>query len=161
MIVVSDASPLIALAIIGEIDLLRRLYGEIVVPEAVYREVTNSRPFAPGAAEFRAAAWIRARAVNDRLLVCALSLELDPGEAEAIALAVEVDAELLLIDERRGRIAAMRLGRRVVGVLGALIEAKQRRIVPEVRPLLDRLATDAGFRISRELRARVLETAGE
>ncbi|MBD0321652.1 MAG: DUF3368 domain-containing protein [Gemmatimonadetes bacterium] len=161
MIVVSDASPLIALATIGELGLLRRLYDEIVVPEAVYREVASTRPSAPGAAEFRAASWVRTHAVQNRLLVNALSLQLDVGEAEAIALAVELNAELLLIDERRGRTAATRLGRRVVGVLGALVEAKQRKFVLEVRPLLDRLAVDAGFRISPELRARVMETAGE
>lgn len=149
MIVVSDASPLIALASIGELSLLHRLYGEVLVPEAVYREATASRPSAPGAMEVRGAAWITVRAVKDRVLVVALSLDLDPGEAEAIVLAVETDAELLLMDERRGRIAATRLGRRVVGVLGALSDAKRRGLVPAVRPLLDALAADAGFRTAR------------
>ncbi len=161
MIVVSDASPLIALAAIGELGLLRLLYGEVLVPEAVHREATASRPSAPGAVEVRDATWIGVRSVTDRVLIAALSLDLDPGEAEAIALAVETDAELLLMDERRGRVAATRLGRRVVGVLGALIEAKQRGLVPAVRPLLDALADDAGFRISAELRKRVSEAAGE
>jgi hypothetical protein len=99
--------------------------------------------------------------VADRVLVAALSLELDTGEAEAIALAVEVDAELLLIDERRGRNAATRLGRRVVGVLGALVEAKHRGHLPSRRPVMDRLAIEAGFRIKDELRERVLAAAGE
>lgn len=161
MIVVSDASPLIALAAIGELSLLHRLYGEVLVPEAVHLEATASRPSAPGAVEVRDASWITVRAVKDRVLVAALSLDLDPGEAEAIALAVESGADLLLMDERRGRLAATRLGRRVVGVLGALTDAKQRGLVPAVRPLLDALATDAGFRISHELHRRVLEAAGE
>lgn len=161
MIVVSDTSPLIALATIGKLDLLKQLYGEVLVPRAVHDEAASVRPEAPGAMEVRSASWIHVRAVNDQLLVAALSLHLDVGEAEAIALAVESDADLLLMDERRGRLAAMRLGRRVVGVLGALVEAKQRNLITHVRPLLDTLATDAGFRISPELHARVLEAASE
>jgi hypothetical protein len=161
VIVVSDTSPLIALATIGRLDLLRQLYGSILVPRAVHDEAASERPEAPGAAEVRSAAWIQVRAVNDARLVAALSLHLDVGEAEAIALAVETDADLLLMDERRGRQAAMRLGRRVVGVLGTLVEAKQRNLISQVRPLLDTLAGDAGFRISPELHARVLEAAGE
>jgi hypothetical protein len=133
----------------------------VLVPEEVYREATASRPSAPGAVEVRDANWIVVRAVNDRMLVAALSLDLDPGEAEAIALAVETNADLLLKDERRGRVAATRLGRRVVGVLGILIDAKLRGIVPAVRPLLDSLTTNGGFRLRQELRRRVLESAGE
>jgi predicted nucleic acid-binding protein len=131
------------------------------VPRAVHEEAASVRPEAPGAAEVRTAAWIQVRAVSDQLLVTALSLHLDVGEAEAIALAVESDADLLLMDERRGRVAALRLGRRVVGVLGALVEAKHRDLITEVRPLLDALASEAGFRISPELGARVLIAAGE
>lgn len=161
MIVVSDASPLIALATVGQLDLLRALYGRVAVPVVVYQEVTEVRPAAPGAAIIRAAKWIAVRPVEDRVLVDALSLNLDAGEAEAIALAVETNADLLLMDERRGRAAAMTLGRRVVGVVGVLIEAKMREVLAEVAPVLDSLRADAGFRISDELRARALAAAGE
>lgn len=161
MIVVSDASPLIALAAVNQIELLRCLYGRVLVPEAVRREVVEQNPGAPGAAQVQTAEWIQAEPVQDRILVEALRIELDRGEAEAIALAVERRADLLLMDERRGRSAAVRLGRRVVGVLGLLIEAKHKEHLPEVKPVLEALERDAGFRISRELYARVLAEAGE
>ena len=161
MIVISDASPLIALAAIQKLDLLRALYSELVIPAAVYDEITAVRPTAPGANGVREAEWIQVRSVKNRALVEALTLELDAGEAEAIALAVELNADLLLMDERRGRIAATRLGRRVVGVLGMVIEAKAAGILPAVRPVVDALTTDAGFRISQALLEKVLASAGE
>ena len=161
MIVVSDASPLIALAAVGQLDLLHDLYGEVLVPEAVQNEVTLVRPAAPGAAAVSLAGWIRVLPVQNLALVAAMSVELDPGEAEAIALAVEEGADLLLIDERRGRIAASRLNQRVVGVLGILVEAKQRNLISLVRPVLDALASQTGFRVSQALRDRILLVAGE
>jgi predicted nucleic acid-binding protein len=160
VIVVSDASPLIALAAVEQLDLLRQLYVEVLIPEAVYREATTVRD-APGAAEVSAVKWVHVQSVRDRVLIEALAVELDVGEAEAIALAVERGADLLLIDERRGRQAAARLGQQVVGVLGVLIEAKYRGHLPAVRPVLEALATGAGFRVSDALYSRVLEVAGE
>jgi uncharacterized protein len=160
VIVVSDASPLIGLAAVGQLDLLQHLYGEVVIPAEVHRELTTSSD-APGAAQVESASWIRVQAVQNRSLVDALSLQLDVGEAEAIALAVEVEAELLLMDERRGRSAAVRLGRRVVGVLGVLIEAKRSGHLPAVQPVLEALTVQAGFRFSEQLRRQVLEAAGE
>jgi uncharacterized protein len=160
VIVVSDASPLIGLAAVGQLDLLQRLYGEVVIPVAVHRELTTSSD-APGAAQVASASWMRVQAVQDRSVVDALSLHLDVGEAEAIALAVEVEAELLLMDERRGRSAAVRLGRRVVGVLGVLVEAKKSGHLPGLRPVLEALTVQAGFRVSEQLRRQVLEAAGE
>jgi predicted nucleic acid-binding protein len=160
VIVVSDASPLIALAAVGRLELLRQLYAEVLLPEAVYEEVTAVQD-APGAVEVRTSGWIHTQPLRDRMLAEALALELDAGEAEAIALAVEQGADLLLMDERRGRQAATRLKQRVVGVLGVLIEAKRHGNLPAVRPVLDALVSEAGFRISGALYARVLEAAGE
>ncbi|MGM0577132.1 MAG: DUF3368 domain-containing protein [Myxococcota bacterium] len=90
-----------------------------------------------------------------------MSAELDPGETEAIALAVERKADVLLVDERRARRAATRLGQRVLGVLGVLLQAKRRGLVEELRPILHDLTEEAGFRIGPELVARVLKAAGE
>jgi predicted nucleic acid-binding protein len=161
VIVASDASPVIALSAVGNLELLHKLYGAVLLPRAVFKEVASGGPSAPGAAEVHSSRWFRAIDVKDRSLVQALSLELDLGEAEAIALAVENKADLLLMDERRGRAAARSLGCRVMGVLGVLIEAKARGELTAVKPILNSLRTDAGFRIDEALYARALQAARE
>ena len=106
MIVVSDASAPINLARIGELDLLRKLYSEIVVPEAVWQEVVVNGAGQPGAEEISTVDWVKRMLVKNRHLVQALRQDLDAGEAEAIALALESEADLLLMDERLGRESA-------------------------------------------------------
>ena len=86
---------------------------------------------------------------------------LDPGESEALALAVELGISVILIDEAADRAAAMRLGLLPVGVLGTLVRAKQRGLVDRVEPLIDRLEREIGFFVSQELRAEILRRAGE
>ena len=161
MTVVSNTSPIINLAAIEQLTLLHQLYGRLMIPPAVYQEIAVMGPYAAGAQEVRQQAWISCATVTDRALVSALSIELDPGEAEAIAAAVELRAELLLIDEQRGRMIAQRLGLRVVGLLGILIEAKHRGLIETVKPLLDALITRAGFWVKKDLYTRVLQAAGE
>lgn len=160
MIVVSDSSPLISLAAVGRFDLLRQLYATISIPASVHEEVTRAVGLA-GAAELANADWISRRPIGNDFLARALDGELDRGEAEAIALAVEFRADLLLMDERRGRAVAARFGLNVVGVLGMLIEAKSKALLDKVEPILSDLHRKAGFRISSELYRRVLEVAGE
>ena len=161
MIVVSDASPLIGLAHIGRLTLLRDLYDRVLIPDAVHREVVLKRPEGAGAAEVAMADWISVEPITNRQLARALLAELGPGESEAITLAAEAPGSLLLVDERLARRTAARLGVHVVGVLGVLVEAKQKGLIPAVRPLLDDLVALAGFRISPELHRRVIEAAGE
>lgn len=115
----------------------------------------------PGAAEVLAAHWVETRPVRDRRLAEALAVDVDLGEAEAIALALEAGADLLLMDDRRGRAVATRLGQPVVGVLGILVEAKRRGRLSSVKPVVDALVSGSGFRVSARLYARVLEEAGE
>jgi predicted nucleic acid-binding protein len=161
MIVVSDTSPITNLAIVGYLDILQKLYGGIVIPQAVVQEITAVAPRLTSALDILTLDWLHSREITDQVLVASLELELDRGEAEAIALAIELKADLLMLDERRGRAVARRMGLKFVGLLGALIEAKQTGLVPAVKPVLDDLATKAGFRISRELYARVMQAAGE
>lgn len=99
--------------------------------------------------------------MSNRTLVEALSNELDIGEAEAIALAVEVQAEQILMDERRGRLVATRLNLRPTGILGILVEAKNRGLVAKVKPLLDALVNEAGFWVAEPLYNRVLQLVHE
>lgn len=161
MSVVSDASPLINLARIGKLDLLRELYGEVIIPEAVWQEIVVTGAGQPGADEIKAAAWIKRQSATNGQLVRALQQELDAGEAEAIALASESGVELLLMDERFGRESASHLGLRCMGLIGALIEAKRKDLIPAIKPHLDALRDRAGFRVSDALYTRVLRDDGE
>ncbi len=160
-VIVSNASPLINLARIGKLDLLRQLYGELNIPEAVWQEVVVRGTEQPGANEVQAATWIKRHTVTNRELVRALQQELDAGEAEAIALALELKAELLLMDERLGRETARHLGLHYTGLIGVLIEAKRKGLLSAVKPHLDLLRDMAGFRVSDALYMRVLQDEGE
>jgi predicted nucleic acid-binding protein/predicted HTH domain antitoxin len=127
VIVISDTSVFTNLAAIGHLHLLQQLYERIFIPTAVYQELTVDPPV-PGTVEVQTLQWLEVRSVSDRAMVEQLQnrAQLDPGESEAIALALEINADLLLIDERRGRTEANRLGIRITGLLGVLVEAKQR-----------------------------------
>ena len=161
MIVVSDTSPINNLAATNQLHLLRQLYEIVLIPEAVYRELTNPSFSVAGATEVQTFDWIQTRGVNDRTIVEALSNELDIGEAEAIALAVEIQADRVLIDERRGRLVAAKLNLRYTGILGILVEAKSQGLITEVKPLLDALLNQAGFWIAEPLYHRVLQLVNE
>ena len=161
MIVVSDTSPIVNLAAVGQLELLRQLYGKVVLPQAVYEEILSAGTGQPGVAEVTAFDWIETKQVENRTVVASLELELDPGEAEAIALAIEIKAELLLLDERKGRTVASHLGLKFIGILGILIEAKHRALIPAVKPIVDDLIQKAGFWISQQLYDFILQTAGE
>ena len=126
MIVVSNASPLVGLASIRQFDLLKQLYGKVHIPEAVWQEVVVDGAGQPGSTEVENAKWIKRYQVADTRLVHSLLQYLDEGESESIALAVELEAELLVIDERLGRDTARHFGLNFTGLIGLLVEAKQR-----------------------------------
>ncbi|MBD2510241.1 DUF3368 domain-containing protein [Nostoc muscorum FACHB-395] len=161
MIIVSDTSPINNLAAINHLHLLQQLYGTVLIPEAVYRELTDPNFPVAGAIEVQTFIWIQTRPVQDRTLVEALSNELDIGEAEAIALALETKADQVLIDERRGRLVAGRLNLGYTGILGILVEAKSQRLISAVKPLLDALINQAGFWVAEPLYKRVLQLVDE
>jgi predicted nucleic acid-binding protein len=161
MIVVSDTSPIINLAIIGHLDLLHQLYGDILIPSAVYREIAVTGAGMPGATEVQTQPWFRQQSVTNSALVALLEADLDPGEAEAVALAHEIKADLLLVDEQAARSHAARLGLKFVGLLGVLLAGKDAGLVPMVKGPLDELMTKAGFWIRPALYTAVLEAAGE
>ena len=161
MIVVSNASPLAALAAAGQAQLLARLYERVLIPESVWHEVIEKGKDKPGIAELSQADWLERRTAANAELVQALQENLDLGESEAIALALETRADLLLMDERLGRRTAARLGLKVIGVIGILVEAKHKKFIPAIKPVLDRLRDELGFWLSDELYEQVLEDEGE
>ena len=161
MIVVSNTSPLVNLAAVGQLELLQRLYDKVVIPQSVHDEIVIAGAGQPGAIEIATFDWIETRQVAGRNLVASLQLELDDGEAEAIALTVELKADLILLDERKGRVIAARLGLRFIGLLGMLVEAKHRGLISAVRPIMNDLIGKAGFWIGQELYDYILQVAEE
>ncbi|MBE0411514.1 MAG: DUF3368 domain-containing protein [Anaerolineales bacterium] len=161
MIAVSNSSPLINLARIDQLNLLERIFGRLIIPEAVWQEVAAEGQDYAGADEIRQAKWVERASVSNRQLVHSLRQELDAGEAEAIALAVEINADWLLMDERLGRQTARHFNLRYIGLIGVLQLAKQSGEIAALRPLLEQLRDVSGFRISLSLYEQVLRNMGE
>ncbi|KJH72586.1 DUF3368 domain-containing protein [Aliterella atlantica] len=164
MIVISDTSAITNLAAIQHLHLLSQLYKQVIIPEAVYRELADIDPPVPGTLEIQAACWVSVKQITNRNVVERLQeqVSLDPGESEALALALELNADdLLLIDERRGRAEANRLGLRITGLLGILVEAKRKNLVAAVKPLMDALIATLEFRVSSALYQQILEIVNE
>lgn len=161
MIVVSDTSSLCSLALINQISLLQQLYQTVIIPGVVADELAS----APDSriTDILLQQWIKIQSLNHSLLAEQLQRDrgLDAGEAYAIALAIELKADSLLIDERLGRREAKKLGIPIIGILGILILAKQRGLVLQVKPVMNRLISDASFRVSPQLYQEILALAKE
>jgi uncharacterized protein len=159
-IVVSDTSPLRALAHVHRLDLLGAIYGDVLVPPAVADELRDVASALPPI-DVASIPGVRVQAPRDVKLVARFRSALDPGESEAIALALEVGAKIILIDEMLGRAAAEREGIQPVGALGVLIKGKQMGLVAAVVPLMESLRDEMGFFMSAQLYATVKRLAGE
>lgn len=156
MTVISDTGPLIYLVRIGHISLLKDKFGSITIPEEVYREICVKGRSKPGAKEIEQAEWIKTKEVNDKDLVNLLRMELDRGEAEVIALAKQVDAERVVIDEKIPREKLKSMDFKVVGTVGLLVWASQNDVISNLKDSLDELR-DKGMWISDELYNKALE----
>jgi predicted nucleic acid-binding protein len=161
MTVISNTSPITNLAGIGQLDLLRQLYGTVTIPQAVYQEMVGLGTTVPGTLEVQTLPWIIVQPVTDLNQVKTFRTILDQGEAEAIVLAMELNAELLIIDERPGRAIAAEYGLKITGVLGVLLEAKRQGIIVSVKPLMDQLINQVEFWIDKQLYKIVLQIASE
>ncbi|MGK7903593.1 MAG: DUF3368 domain-containing protein [Hormoscilla sp.] len=161
MIVVSNTSPIISIAAIGQLNLLQQLYNQIIIPTAVYDEIANAGKTDVGAVAVRTLPWIKTQHVTDYSPIGTFPKGLHAGEIEAIVLAIELNADLLLIDEELGRKVARSNGLKLTGVLGILITAKRTGLITEVKLLMDDLIAQVGFRVSAKLYAEVLQQAGE
>lgn len=160
MIIVADASPLIGLSQIGQLNLLNRLFKEIVLPPAIVEECTL-HSHKPGAKIIQTAIdESKLKIFNNTITpIKNLSAVLGPGEIEAISLAKQLTVPLL-IDERLGRIAAKHHDAAVIGTCGILLSAKQLKIIKAVKPIMHQLL-DTGYRISTDLQLAILKAAKE
>jgi predicted nucleic acid-binding protein len=161
MIIVSDTTTVANLFAIGQFHLLPALFETIILPKSVYQELTAHNGFPNETEEQVRIGVLRVRAATNMAEVHHLMLTLDAGEAEAIALAEELHADTLIIDERKGRKIARERGLHTIELLGIVLEAKRYGFVPKVRPLLNDLRLKAGFYFSDSLYRTILDEAGE
>lgn len=161
MIVVSDTSALSNLAIVDHLWLLEAIYQTVIIPDVVASELAAASN--PAILAILQLTWIQTQPLTNSELADQLQQDrgLDAGEANAIALAFELQADDLLIDERLGRQEAIRLGLSIIGILGILLVAKQRSLIPQVQTVMDALIDQAGFRVSPQLYQRILALAQE
>lgn len=149
------------LAVIGQLNLLEKLYQKIFIPEAVFHELLTTLSENAAGEVIPKTLWLEKRIVANQSLVDSLILELDLGEAEAIVLAMEMKSDLLLLDERRARKVSRRLGVKFIGLLGILVEAKKRGYIGTVKPIIDDLMVKAGFWVGSRLYDRILREVKE
>jgi len=161
MKVVVASSVLISLSAINQFELLRKRFSEVIIPRAVQEEVLIEGKGRPGSQEVQSSDWIRALEVQDRVFVQLLEVEPDRGESEVIALACELNADLVLLDEKDARSRAKRVGLRILGTIGLLIWAKKAGHIPSLRGQLDALQKQARFSVGSELYEKALKSVSE
>ncbi|MDF5728267.1 MAG: DUF3368 domain-containing protein [Rhizonema sp. PD38] len=160
MTVICNATPLINFAAINRLDILEAVFGKIIIPQAVYDETTVAGfPGSEFVLQAITSSWLQIRSVST--IAHSIPSELDNGEREAIALALDTGEKRILLDEREARQVAQSLGLQVIGTLGILLLAKNRKIIIRLQPLLDAMIVTAQYWVSSTLYKQVLQQAGE
>lgn len=156
--VVSNTTPILSLLKINSLHLLKELYQTIWIPLAVYREIESGKhkDYYQDLAKLD---WIQIREISTTNAITTFP-DLDEGEAEAILLAKEIPADLLILDEKKGRFHAKQAHLSITGTLGVLIKAKSKGYIRVLSPVLSQLKTQ-GIWISDELTQEVLKRVGE
>jgi len=158
--IVCNATPLINFAAINRLDILQTVFRQIMIPQAVYDETTVAGfPGSGFVLQAGADRWLQVVSVST-IAINILS-ELDKGEREAIALALETEERKILLDEREARQVAQSLGLQAIRTLGILLLAKNGKIITQVQPLLDAMINTAQYWVSRSLYEQVLRQTGE
>lgn len=156
--IVVNSTPLIIFGKIDELEILKNLYGEIIIPQAVFEEVTSKNDFAKE--KILNSSWIKILEVQDKTNRKIYQAKLHDGEVEVMMLAKEISADLLIIDDNAAKKTAKFLEFKVTGTLGILLKAKSEKIISEVKPILEKML-EKNFYISEEVIKLVLKTAGE
>ena len=147
--IISDTSCLILLDKIGELSILNKLFGVITTTSEVAIEFGQPLP-----------SWFEIREPADKNYQAIIEATVDKGEASAIALAIELDDCLLIIDDLKGRKFASQLGLTIIGTIGVIVDAKLAGIIPSVKPILSKIKS-TNFRITEQLELLILKRAGE
>ena len=158
-VIVADSSPLIALAVIEQLELLPQLYREVLVPLSVWNEVTVKGANLPGADAVRQRQWLQVRSIGQNA-VEPIAILVDRGEAEAIALAQSIPNSTVLLDDAQARRVAKRLGLTCIGTLGILRKAKKAGLISEISKYARQLQS-CGIYIRSSLIEAVLRDVGE
>lgn len=157
--IIADSGPLISLAIIGRLDILQLLYQRVVAPPAVWHEVTVKGKGMPGADAVAALSWLEICKPEPQVLQ-SLSILVDPGEAEVIALAQTVADSIVLLDDSQARRVAERFDIPRIGTLGVLRRAKKQGLLTEIRPYIEQLRAHNIYMSDRLVEA-ILQDVGE
>jgi predicted nucleic acid-binding protein len=158
MLTVSNTSPLLNLAIIDHLSLLEKQFQTVYVPESVLAELRVNENL-NGSNHLKVAlekGWLKVQPVQNKAFVQLLRRELDQGESEAIALAIEKQADLILLDEKEGRRIARTLNLKITGILGIAIKASQNGDLESISEFIQTLRTQAHFHISPSLEREIL-----
>ena len=147
--IISDTSCLILLEKIGELSILNKLFGNITTTSEVAEEFGQQLP-----------PWFEIKDPKDKNYQAIIEASVDKGEASAIALAIELDDCLLIIDDLKGRKFAHQLGLTIIGTIGVIVDAKLAGIIPSVKPILSKIKS-TNFRITEKLELLILKRAGE
>jgi predicted nucleic acid-binding protein len=147
--IISDTSCLIILTNIGKLDLLYQTYGRIITTPDIATEYNETLP-----------EWIDIKSATDKYYQQILEMQIDKGEASAIALALELTDSVIILDDYKARKVAEKLGLTITGTIGVIIKAKLQGIIPSIKPYLDKIKT-TDFRLSVDLELRAINEAGE
>jgi uncharacterized protein len=161
MIVIADTSVILNLCRVQHEHLLQQLFNRVLIPTEVADEFNRLTKNQKRFSGLTLPAWIEISPAPRTFSPEVIQAQLDIGEAAAITLCLNQKADALLIDEKMGREIAARLGIRIIGIAGILVDAKNDGLIPSVNILLERLEREANFWISRDLRLQVLQLAGE
>ena len=161
MIVISDTSPIRGLISIDRIELLHKIFYYVNIPEAVRNELLQINTLKDQITFFLNQSWVSIKKITEEKKLEHLLKYLDRGESEAIILAKEIGADLLLIDESKGRKIAKSLNVDTLGLIGVLVIAKRKGFITDVKPHLDLLINKTGFWIGQKFYNEVLKSVNE
>jgi predicted nucleic acid-binding protein len=147
--IISDTSCLIILTNIGELELLHKLYGQIVTTIEIAIEYGESLP-----------EWVEIVSVVDKTKQQLLELQIDKGESSAIALALEIPNSVIILDDNKARKIANQLGLNYTGTIGVIVKAKLKGLIPSIKPIIEKIK-QTDFRISAEIETQALQQANE